>query len=288
MQDFKYIIIKILKKTPRRLYEFVAIVLTIIFFLAACFSVTAPGYDDEILGSEYQKVAMPIPTMAPAPPSEASVKTSKHEAELSTVFNQPEKVAFLTFDDGPTANITPQILDILKENGIQATFFALGSCVAKNPEIAKRAAAEGHIFANHTYSHVYNHIYENTENFVAEIKSAEELFLATVGEDHYVKVFRFPGGSFEAKKTPYKDALKEIGYYYVDWNAINADAEGHNVSPEVQLKNIRETTKNKRNVVILMHDAPTKQTTADALPQIISYLRSQGFVFRTLKDISLS
>ncbi len=242
----------------------------------------------DISGSEYMDIEMAVPASPPQPLESWQIKTSKYKAELMSVYNQPEKVAYLTFDDGPSVTVTPRILDILKEYNIQATFFVLGSYVKKYPNITKRIADEGHIIANHTYSHVYNHIYANTSNLLNEIKQAESIILSTVDEESYVKIFRFPGGSHGSKKNSFKAALSDIGYYFVDWNVINADAEGHNVSPTKQLENIRKTSAGKRNAVVLMHDASSKKTTVDALPAIINYLKSQGYVFRTLKDVPLA
>lgn len=241
-----------------------------------------------ISGSEYVDSEMAVPVSPPQPLEAWQIKSSKFETELMSVYNQPEKVAYLTFDDGPSVSVTPAILDILKEYNIQATFFVLGSYVKKHPNIVKRIANEGHIIANHAYSHVYSHIYANTKNLLNEIKQAESLILANVDEESYVKIFRFPGGSHSSKKNQFKVALKEIGYSFVDWNVLNGDAEGHNVSPSKQLENIRKTSAGKRNAVVLMHDASSKKTTVDALPAIINYLKSQGYVFRTLKDVPLS
>ncbi|MBR6728924.1 MAG: polysaccharide deacetylase [Clostridia bacterium] len=247
----------------------------------------APDYDDAILGSAYTALPMPIPTATPkpTPPPGFSERTSAYPAELISIYNNyQEKSAYLTFDDGPTYKITPQILDVLKEKGVKASFFTLGVNVEKYPEIAQRAVSEGHVLANHSYSHDYKMLYNGTEFFIEDVKKTEEIIINTVGAEGFVKVFRFPGGSFEKSKDPQKQALVDLGYHFIDWNALNGDAEGHNVSPETQLNKIKGSTKGMTNVVILMHDAATKQTTVDALPAIIDYLKSEGFVFKTLKD----
>ncbi len=247
-------------------------------------NLSIPKYDETIIGSPYknQELSMPTPTPTPKPREDGVVP--QFEAELVEAYNgyEGEKIAYLTFDDGPTSNITPRILDVLKEKDVKATFFVLGKMVEAYPEMAKRAAQEGHILANHSYSHDYKSVYDSKESFLDEIKKAEEVVINTVGEDSYARVFRFPGGS-AGKDDEYKIALSEIDYSYVDWNALNGDAEGHNVSVATQLANIQETTKGRSGAVILMHDAATKQTTVEALPQIIDYLRSQGFMFKTLK-----
>lgn len=253
-------------------------------------SITGVKYDDAILGSPYISAKMPVPTATPAPtlpPGTALVKPD-YEAELVSVYNEPGKNVYLTFDDGPTANITPQILDILKEKGVCATFFVLGVNVEKNPEIARRLAEEGHAIANHSYSHDYKKLYNGTDFFVNDVLKTESVIKSTAGEDRYVKVFRFPGGSFEKSKNPQKNALKNIDYKFLDWNSLNGDAEALNVPPEKLMENIKKTTKGKRNAVILMHDAATKQTTVDSLREVIDYLKAEGFTFKTLKDIPIA
>ncbi|WP_410506314.1 polysaccharide deacetylase family protein [Haloimpatiens sp. FM7315] len=92
-------------------------------------------------------------------PSETSVETEKALSE----FNR--KVAFLTFDDGPTRCITPKMLDILKNHNVKATFFVIGSLAERNPEIIKRTLKEGHSIGNHTYSHNYKKVYSSPKSF---------------------------------------------------------------------------------------------------------------------------
>lgn len=85
-----------------------------------------------------------------------------------------EKYAYLTFDDGPSGNVTPQILDILKREEIKATFFLLGSRVELYPELVKREYEEGHYIANHGYSHVYTNIYSSPNAVLDEYNRAED------------------------------------------------------------------------------------------------------------------
>lgn len=84
-----------------------------------------------------------------------------------------EKYAYLTFDDGPSKNVTPQILDILKREEIKATFFILGSRAELYPELVKREYEEGHYIANHGYSHVYTSIYSSPNAVLDEYNRTE-------------------------------------------------------------------------------------------------------------------
>lgn len=204
----------------------------------------------------------------------------KKNAVVKNENNKGKKIAYLTFDDGPSYKITPQILDILKEKNIKATFFVIGSMAQENPGLLKREKNEGHVIANHTYSHNYKKIYSSTSNFINDLKQGENVVTSIIGE-HNSKLIRFPGGSFG--RTAYKNAATNAGYHYVDWNALNGDAEAPYVSKEKLIARLKETAAGQNTLYILMHDAPGKQSTVQALPEIIEYLKAQGYEFRTLQ-----
>ena len=93
------------------------------------------------------------------------------------------------------------------------------------------------------------------------------------------KLFRFPGGSFGEKKEPFLPIIGELGYKYVDWNALNGDAEGGEFTVEKSMEYIKEYCTDTGNVIVLMHDAKNKTVTVETLPQIIEYLNTQGYSF---------
>lgn len=194
------------------------------------------------------------------------------------------KVAYLTFDDGPSANITPRILDILDEHNIKATFFMLGNMAESNPDLVKRVRANGHSIGNHSYSHNYNYIYAHSNNFLGEVYRTDEILKGILGSSFNSKLFRFPGGSFESYKNQYKNDLKNIGFRYYDWNALNGDAEGNNIPASSLINRVKETTRGQKELIVLMHDSSSKATTAEALPQIIEYLKGQGYTFDKLSE----
>lgn len=264
-----------------------AVALAVVLFLIFLLMLKQVDFDETIFGSAYRAAEMPVPTPEPKPlPEGIEPRQPRHAGDLVSIYNDyTYKTAYLTFDDGPTPNITPQILDILKEKGVRATFFVLGKNAERYPELIQRIAAEGHTIANHGFSHDYKYIYKNAKNFMDDVDASERTILHVGGGDAYVKLFRFPGGSFENRKNPQKWALYKAGFSYVDWNALSGDAERHNVPPAEQLDYVKETTAGKQNAVILLHDADTKQTTADALPSIIDYLREEGYIFRSFGEV---
>lgn len=198
-----------------------------------------------------------------------------------------KKIAYLTFDDGPSINVTPRILNILDDYNIKATFFVLGRMANANPEILQRINKEGHAIGHHSYSHDYNHIYRSTENFIAELNKTNKLFENILGKDFQTRLLRFPGGSFEKSKQKYKSAIEALGYKNYDWNSLNGDAEGHNLSKRTLVNRLKTTVSSradKSEMIILMHDTDAKSTTADSLPEIIEYLINEGYEFRTLNQ----
>lgn len=212
--------------------------------------------------------------------------TTKPASETTTSTNTSgdsatKKEAFLTFDDGPTTNITPQILKILDDYNIKATFFVVGQNAEKHPELVREEKDKGHSIENHTYSHDYKYIYASTSNFIKDVEKNNQVLTSILGE-YDSKIIRFPGGSFGSKRAPYREAVKKAGYTYVDWNALNGDAEALNVPADKLLANIKSTVTNQNHLVILMHDSSTKQTTVEALPKIIDYLKSKGYVFKAM------
>lgn len=190
------------------------------------------------------------------------------------------KIAYLTFDDGPSPETTPKILYILDEYNVKATFFQIGYLAERHPGILKTTYDRGHSIGNHTYSHNYGYIYRSPEDFVSDLKKSEEVYKRILGPDFNTDLVRFPGGSFG--KGEYIEEVKEAGYISIDWNALNGDAEGHDVPKERLVSRLQETTKDKDKLIILMHDTDQKPTTVDALGEIIEYLQSQGYIFRTL------
>lgn len=199
---------------------------------------------------------------------------------------------YLTFDDGPTSNITPQILDTLRKYNVKATFFEVGSLIEANPDMARRVYEEGHLIANHSYSHNYDKLYASEESFRSEIEKAYGLInnLRDESAGEEFKLMRFPGGSYNAgdhasEKQKYKKTLKDIGFYYIDWNSLTGDAEGKTKNAAELLAYLKKNIEGYNNLVVLMHDASTKQPTADALPSVIEYLAEKGFTFHRLDDI---
>ncbi|MBD7912597.1 MULTISPECIES: polysaccharide deacetylase family protein [Clostridium] len=207
-----------------------------------------------------------------------------------------KKVAYLTFDDGPSTTNTPKVLDILKENGIKATFFIMGKQLDSSEEaknILKRTASEGHAIGNHTYCHDYNYLYPsriiNVNNFMSDIEKCNESLKNVLGKDFSTRAIRFPGGywSWEGRGN-IRPIIDQDGYAIIDWNSLSEDAQG---KPNKTAEELVQTTKtnldklgpNADSVIFLMHDTYGKEETANSLQQIINIFKEKGFEFRTIK-----
>ena len=215
--------------------------------------------------------------------------TEVGKENMKHIYRSDTKRVFLTFDDGPSS-VTPTILDVLKQENVPATFFVLGSRVEAMPEMVKRIYEEGHYIANHGYSHVYSSIYASPQAVLDEYNKCNETVKNAIQVPEYQShLFRFPGGSsggtYAAIKTEAIKLLEENGVLYVDWNALTGDAEKNDLTIEYEMTRLQQTVLDRNSVVVLMHDAPAKKVTAEALPQIISYLKQQGYEFKNFYEI---
>jgi len=208
---------------------------------------------------------------------------------LENIYKSETKRVFLTFDDGPSKTVTTAILDILKKENVKATFFLLGSRVDLYPEIIKRQYDEGHYLASHGYSHVYSQIYTSPQSVLDEYNKTLTSIRNAIGAPEYnPHLFRFPGGYKGGKYAKIKEQaaqlLEQNGVLNVDWNALTADSAGAE-STEEFIAELEKTVPKYNSVVVLMHDAGDKKSTAEALPTIIQYFRDRGFVFENFYSV---
>lgn len=206
-----------------------------------------------------------------------------------------KKIAFLTFDDGPNHKISPQMLDILKEKDAHATFFVVGRNVGeKTRDILLRELTEGHAIALHSYSHDYHKLYPgrvaNAAAVEGEAAKTQKALQDVLGKSFHSGVWRYPGGHMSWKGLDASDKkLKDMDISWIDWNALTGDAEPAKRRPTTPqglaefLKKSMPKNDDASVIVILMHDAETKQLSADALPHVIDALRADGYSFGVLK-----
>ena len=205
--------------------------------------------------------------------------------------NDGEKIVFLTFDDGTSKTNTPEVLRILDENNIKATFFLTGSNIENGGETARELVKQefesGHAIANHSYSHDCGKLYPgrklDMEAFKEDYEKNDKLLKSILGENFTTHVMRCPGGYMSWKNMDELDEyLEKNNIASIDWNALNADAEGPKKNAKQLAQYAIKTSEGKEMVVLLMHDTYGKEETVKALPTIIKYFKDNGYEFRTL------
>lgn len=192
-------------------------------------------------------------------------------------------VVYLTFDDGPTHQVTPMVLDALARYNVKATFFVIGARAQDHADLTRRIVREGHALGNHTWNHDYSDIYRSPEAFLASVRRAEAALNKIAGVRP--TLVRAPGGTYGHFTPEYFAIMKQNGYAVVNWNVSSADATLPVPTADVIASNVIENSKAKsvrRNVVVLMHDGAGHESTAEALPAIIEYFLSQGYRFDVL------
>ena len=211
---------------------------------------------------------------------EESVRDTETKAEEPAKINPVKssgKKVYLTFDDGPSSN-TDQILDILKDYDVKATFFVVGKTDERSVKAYQRIVEEGHTLAMHSYSHKYDEIYESKESFARDLNSLQEYLYETTGV--WPRIYRFPGGSSNTvSKVDMQELIEyltDIGITYFDWNVASGDAVSRTLPAETIVNNCLSGIEKQKESVILMHDASNKGTTIEALPQIIEAIQEQG------------
>ena len=188
-----------------------------------------------------------------------------------------KKVIALTFDDGPSPNITPQILDILKEHKIKVTFFLIGNNLKKNPELGKRLVAEGHAIGNHTWHHWRRLMNEFTATH--EIEDNATLIYETTGIK--TSLFRPPNGFLYNGLVDYAQKRKDA---VILWSVDSDDWRGPKVSVEHIVDKVLK--KVQPGTIILMHDGGGDRShTVQALPKIIDAINQQGYEFVTVPEL---
>ena len=190
-------------------------------------------------------------------------------------------VVALTFDDGPSPDTTPRVLDILRAEGVRATFFVLGKHAERHPEIVERIVREGHELGNHGYDHGIL-AFAGATQVHRQLQRTERLLRRAGGPP--VRVFRAPHGF----RSPFvARTARRLGYITCAWSAGVFDT----AKPGADVIARRSAKALKPGAVLLLHDADgwgddDRSQTADALPEIIATARERGYGFATMSEIA--
>ncbi len=186
---------------------------------------------------------------------------------------------YLTFDDGPSI-YTDDILDILDEYGVKATFFVVGRENTASYARYLRIVEEGHTLGMHSYSHVYSDIYASPEAFAEDTQRIRSLLEDVTGQTPVF--YRFPGGSSnDVSATDVRELAEYLdsqGIIYFDWNVSSGDAGRVPLTSDQIVRNALAGIETRDTTVILFHDTAAKRATVYALPQIIEALQAMDNV----------
>lgn len=205
-----------------------------------------------------------------------------YSEELSDNNVQSKKIIYLTFDDGPAGKVTSDVLDILKNENVNATFFLIGDQINNQEKLVKRIADEGHSIGLHSMTHKKNYLYSCNSNFLKEMIAVQEKIEPIVGFKPVI--LRFP---FGCNNNSYKitqsmiDLLHKNNLKIYDWNVDSGDGANPNSSPAALLKNSKS---DKDKVVLLMHCAYISKNTVKALPSIIKYYKDNNYQFKIIDN----
>ncbi len=202
--------------------------------------------------------------------------------ELPEIQEHKPKTVYLTFDDGPSER-TDEVLDILKERNIKATFFIVTR--NNNLDILKRIAEEGHTIGIHSHTHEYKEIYSSVEAFLDDFSTCYNKIYEAAGVKP--QIFRFPGGSINAyNRGTYQEIISEMlrrGFLYYDWNISTQDTDKY-ANKERVLESVKAGFADQNSIIVLCHDNRNKHHTVQALSAIIDFFEEQGYTFEKLDN----
>ena len=206
------------------------------------------------------------------------VKTPKFVQRLfpKRIWTLPntKKEVFLTFDDGPIPEVTPWVLDILKEHQAKATFFCIGDNISKHPEVFNKIISEGHSFGNHTYNHL-NGWMTGVDDYVSNCSKFEEILHSVQNDKSTItnqqstinNLFRPPFGKITSKQS---SILQEKGYKIIMWDILSADFD-QTISKERCLENVLKNI--QVGSIVVFHDSlKAEEKLRYVLPKVLDYI----------------
>lgn len=217
------------------------------------------------------------------------VKSAENFHEGKYLNYVDEKVIYLTFDDGPSPN-TVDVLRILNEEDVKATFFVIGNQIDAYKDTIKKLQVSGMCILPHTNTHNYRQIYKSSKDYFEDLNICKDK-ITSVTSKKPVNFVRFPGGV--NNELLRNDVLGEIrekfledGYYFIEWNVYGLDAEIVPRDSQVIYESTIGQLSNTSRAIVLLHDGYGNRNTVNSLRAIIHKAKGLGFKFKTLEDIT--
>lgn len=190
-----------------------------------------------------------------------------------------EKILYLTFDNGYEEGYTKQVLQVLREEKVPATFFVTGHYVTREPELVQQMVNEGHIIGNHSYHHP-DFTKLSKDDVKEEIKSLE-MAVANISDQKEMKYLRPPRGTFNEQTLRWAE---EFGYIHVFWSLAFKDWETNNQKGSQYAYN-QIMSQLHPGAILLLHTV--SEDNAKALKKTIQAAKKQGYIFKSLDDLML-
>lgn len=184
-----------------------------------------------------------------------------------------KKEIYITFDDGPTPEVTPFVLDTLKEYGVKATFFCLGKNIEKHSRLFNRIIEEGHTVGNHTQNHL-NGWKTKTEKYIDNVEKCQKIInTKTERKSGKIKLFRPPYGRIKVKQGR---RLLNKGYKIIMWSVLSADFD-IKITKEKCLENVIKNT--KKGDIIVFHDSKKAfERLRYVLPKTLEFFKEKNIL----------
>lgn len=193
-----------------------------------------------------------------------------------------QKEIYLTFDDGPGGKVTTDILDILKEEQVPATFFIIGNQIDNQENTILRMRDEGHSIGLHSYTHDRNKLYSSNEGFIDEMLKVQKRLHDVTGETYNILRFPFGSTNMTYKLTPSMvNLVHQYNFKIYDWTQDSFDGANPDSSPDCIYK---KSISNKDSIILLMHCGVINKNSALALPNIIKYYKDKGYTFKAITE----
>ena len=231
----------------------------------------------EVSGNDFSEESKTSEEVESEQEEETENNTDESELLETADVSWSDKTVYLTFDDGPSSN-TSEILEILDNYDVKATFFTVGKTSTEEEKLYRQIIAKGHTLGMHSYSHEYKKIYASEAAFKEDFLKIKEHIFDVTGIE--TDLYRFPGGSSntvsDVDMEKLADYLTEQGITYFDWNVSAEDAKKGNLTVDEIVENVIAGCAKKDICMVLLHDSEKLDNTVEALPIIIEQLQERG------------
>lgn len=269
---------------------FIAIIIIVITNIVRCASKPKEVVPATSTTAPYQSTQLKESSFDP------SIPEPKEGANdwLDVIKNSGQtKHVYLTFDEGPSDTVTPEILDVLRKYNVKATFFMTGDDIKDYPYLCTRAMEEGHLVLPLSLSGDPDTLYADKTTFIDEVEETYDLIVKnSPSTEKPIKLYRFLGGgyantSYGDEKQELKDVLAKNGFYFCDWNTTIGDSNTARTAEQL-VNFFTSAIPQLNNLIVQMHNTDKNGATADALPKIIETLLDEGYTFNRLDEIDFA